>query len=109
MTSLYTVNESDRAFRLLRQMIPGPEMNDYVQRGQLPIFIPNYYRGAFHQHPSTAGRSSQLFNTGTVAWVYRCLVEEMCGLKGEGEGLSIQPDVVRERGGGEVLEQSGVG
>ena len=45
--SLYTIGESDRAFRLLRQMIPGPDLADYRQRGQLPVFIPNYYRGAY--------------------------------------------------------------
>ena len=44
--SLYTVGERDRAFRLMRQMIPGPDPADYQQRGQLPVFIPNYYRGA---------------------------------------------------------------
>jgi len=91
--SLYTVGESNRAFRLLRQMIPGPELSDYVQRGQLPVFIPNYYRGAYHQHPRTAGRSSQLFNTGTVSWLYRCLVEGLFGLRGEGAGLRIAPQL----------------
>ncbi|HEY5915368.1 MAG TPA: NdvB protein [Verrucomicrobiae bacterium] len=89
--SLYKVGENDRAFRLLRQMIPGPESADYLQRGQLPVFIPNYYRGAYRQHPRTAGRSSQLFNTGTVAWFYRCLVEGLFGLKGDRGSLLIDP------------------
>lgn len=91
--SLYTISESDRAYRHLRQMIPGPDQADYLQRGQLPVFIPNYYRGAYHQYPRTAGRSSQLFNTGTVAWVYRCLVEGLFGLKGCAEGLQVAPQL----------------
>ena len=91
--SLYTVGESDRAFRLMRQMIPGPDAADYRQRGQLPVYIPNYYRGAYYQHPRTAGRSSQLFNTGTVSWVYRCLVEGLFGVKGDKQGLVIQPQL----------------
>jgi cellobionic acid phosphorylase len=91
--SLYSIGERDRAFRLLRQMIPGPELADYIQRGQLPVYIPNYYRGAWRQHPRTAGRSSQLFNTGTVSWAYRCLVEELFGLKGDKHGLLIQPQL----------------
>jgi cellobionic acid phosphorylase len=91
--SLYTVGESDRAFRILRQMLPGPDLADYERRGQLPVFIPNYYRGAFREHPRTAGRSSQLFNTGTVAWVYRCLVEGLFGIKGNREGLVIDPQL----------------
>jgi cellobionic acid phosphorylase len=84
---------SDRAYKLLRQMIPGPTKADYLQRGQLPVYIPNYYRGAFYQFPRTAGRSSQLFNTGTVSWVYRCLVEGVFGLQGDGGGLRIAPQL----------------
>ncbi|RSZ59545.1 NdvB protein [Massilia atriviolacea] len=91
--SLYSIGESERAHMLLRQMIPGPQEADYLQRGQLPVFIPNYYRGAHRQYPRTAGRSSQLFNTGTVSWVYRCIVEGLCGLKGDAEGLTIHPQM----------------
>jgi len=91
--SLYTIGESDRAFRLLRQMLAGPDNADYLQRGQMPVYIPNYYRGAYYQHPRTAGRSSQLFNTGTVSWVYRSLIEGTFGLKGCPEGLRIEPQL----------------
>lgn len=91
--SLYTINEADRAYTTLRQMIPGPSEEDYIQRGQLPVYIPNYYRGGWKTYPRTAGRSSQLFNTGTVSWVYRCLVEGLCGLKGEKDGLSVSPQL----------------
>jgi len=91
--SLYAIGEADRAFDALRKMIPGPGLDDYLQRGQLPVFIPNYYRGAYKEYPRTAGRSSQLFNTGTVAWVYRCLVEGLCGLKGDSRGLTVAPQL----------------
>lgn len=91
--SLYTIGETDRAYKLLRQMIPGPSEEDYLQRGQLPIYVPNYYRGAYHQYPRTAGRSSQLFNTGTMAWVYRCFIEGLCGLQGDANGMQIQPQL----------------
>ena len=91
--SLYSIGEGDRAFRLIRQMLPGPDIADYQQRGQLPVFIPNYYRGACRQHPRTAGRSSQLFNTGTVSWLYRCLVEGLFGLRGDKHGLVIRPQL----------------
>lgn len=89
--SLYSIGEYDRAFKLLRQMLPGPSEEDYLQRGQLPIYIPNYYRGAWHEYPRTAGRSSQLFNTGTVSWVYRIFSECLCGLYGDADGLQIRP------------------
>jgi cellobionic acid phosphorylase len=91
--SLYTVGEGNRAYDLLRQMIPGPGEADYLQRGQMPVFIPNYYRGAHREYPRTAGRSSQLFNTGTVSWAYRCFVEGLCGLKGDADGLAIAPSL----------------
>jgi len=89
--ALYQVSDYDRAFRLLRQMISGPKESDLVQRGQLPAFIPNYYRGAVKSLHRTAGRSSQLFNTGTVHWVYRCLIDGLFGIKGCKEGLQISP------------------
>ena len=57
------------------------------------MFIPNYYRGAYQQFPRTAGRSSQLFNTGTVHWIYRCLIDGLFGVKGVRNGLKICPQL----------------
>ncbi|KAF2256561.1 glycoside hydrolase family 94 protein [Trematosphaeria pertusa] len=91
--ALYTISQSDRAYTILRQMIPGPSEEDCIQRGQLPVYIPNYYRGGWKLYPRTAGRSSQLFNTGTVSWAYRCLVEGLCGLRGDKEGLWVRPQM----------------
>jgi cellobionic acid phosphorylase len=90
---LYTVGEKEDAYRLLRKMIPGPDQDDLLQRGQLPVFIPNYYRGAYRQIQRTAGRSSQLFNTGTVSWVYRSLIEGLFGVRGDRKGLRIEPQL----------------
>ena len=89
----YLGGQQDRAYTHLRQMLPGPSEADYLQRGQLPIYIPNYYRGAWREFPRTAGRSSQLFNTGTVSWVYRCVIEGLCGLRGDGDGLVVRPQL----------------
>ncbi|HEY8879165.1 MAG TPA: NdvB protein [Roseateles sp.] len=91
--ALYDAGEGDRAFSALRRMIPGPDRGDYLQRGQLPVFIPNYYRGAHRQYPRTAGRSSQLFNTGTAAWAYRSVIEGLCGLRGDALGLRVKPQL----------------
>ena len=89
--SLYIINKSDEAFSILKKMIPS--LDDVEKRGQLPNFIPNYYRGAYKQFPDQAGRSSQLFNTGTVAWFQRCIVEGLCGLKGVKGELVIHPQL----------------
>jgi cellobionic acid phosphorylase len=83
--------EADRAFDLVKRMIPGPDENDLRIRGQLPAFVPNYYRGAVHQLPRTAGRSSQLFNTGAASWLYRSIIEGVFGLRGCRDGLCIDP------------------
>ncbi|KAI0453841.1 Six-hairpin glycosidase-like protein [Xylaria acuta] len=85
--------EAERAYSVLRKLIPGPSDEDYVARGQMPVYIPNYYRGAWREYPRTAGRSSQLFNTGTVSWAYRCFIEGLCGLRGDAEGLTIRPQL----------------
>lgn len=89
--ALYSIGQADRAYTLLRQMIPGPSEEDYVQRGQLPVYVPNYYRGGWKEMPERAGRSSQLFNTGTVSWVYRSFIEGLCGLRGDADGLRVEP------------------
>lgn len=95
--SLYQLGgQQDRAFKHLRQLLPGPTETDYRQRGQLPIFLPNYYRGGWREFPRTAGRSSQLFNTGTISWAYRCVIEGLCGLRGDSEGLVVQPQLPSE-------------
>lgn len=86
-------DEAERAFGVLRKMVPGPDEADYVQRGQMPVYIPNYYRGAWREYPRTAGRSSQLFNTGTVSWAYRCFIEGLCGLRGDAQGLVVNPQL----------------
>ncbi len=91
--ALFRTGEADRAWQVLRAMLPAPDPADCLQRGQLPVFVPNYYRGAWRLHPRTAGRSSQLFNTGTAAWLYRCLIEELFGLRGEGPALRIAPQL----------------
>jgi cellobionic acid phosphorylase len=87
--SLYQVGEHDLAFDVLKKILPLAENSQ--KSGQLAVFVPNYYRGAYHQYPEQAGRSSQLFNTGTLAWIYRCLVEELCGLKGGNGVLHVAP------------------
>ncbi len=89
--SLYKIEDGDRAFQLLKSMLPGRDREDLLRRGQLPIFIPNYYRGAHKLLPKTAGRSSLMFNTGTVSWYYRCVLEGLVGFKGHTKGASIRP------------------
>jgi cellobionic acid phosphorylase len=89
--ALFQQGESDRAYDLIMRLLPGPDDEDSLRRGQLPVFVPNYYRGAMHQFPRTAGRSSQLFNTGAASWLYRSIVEGLFGLRGSPSGLVVDP------------------
>jgi len=91
--ALFGAGQPDRAYRLLRRMIPGPDPEDYLQRGQVPVFIPNHYRGDWRRRPRTAGRSSQLFNTGTISWFYRILIDGLFGVRGCRQGLRIRPQL----------------
>ncbi len=94
--AMYESGNSEIAFEELRKILPGPCDDDYRQRGQLPVFVPNYYRGAVHQFPRTAGRSSQMFNTGAASWMYRIVTESLFGLRGRPDGLSIRPALPNE-------------
>lgn len=85
--------DADRAFDQVRRMIPNPDSDDFARRGQLPVFVPTYYRGDAQRLPLTAGRSSQLFNTGAASWLYRCLVEGIFGLRGCRDGLRVEPNL----------------
>ena len=79
----------DTALAILKMLIP--DEGSCEQRGQLPNYIPNYYRGAAQLYPSECGRSSRLFNTGTVAWLMRTIIEGICGFQGHKDGLKIEP------------------
>ncbi|AJY45481.1 GH36-type glycosyl hydrolase domain-containing protein [Martelella endophytica] len=94
--ALYHRNEGERAFSVLRRMLTGSNEADIARRGQIPLYVPNYYRGAYYQFPRTAGRSSNLFNTGTASWYYRLVIERLFGLKGDGEGVVIAPQIPAE-------------
>jgi len=91
--ALYQYEEADAAYATLKKMLPGDEIDDQIARGQLPNFIPNYYRGAGDQYSRPAGRSSQLFHTGTVHWYLRCIVEGLFGLRGHFGQLEVSPQL----------------
>lgn len=91
--ALYQIRRSDLAFETLMKSIPGFDENDLRQRGQLPVFMPNYYRGAVDRFPRTAGRSSQLIHTGAASWCYRIVIEYLFGLRGTQDGLLVDPQL----------------
>ncbi|GGA75003.1 cellobionic acid phosphorylase [Neiella marina] len=91
--ALYLAGEGDLAFEYLQQMFPTDCDEDLLRRGQLPVFVPNYYRGAYERYPEHAGRSSQLFNTGSAAWIHRIIVQCLFGFVGNQQGVQLAPQL----------------
>ena len=89
--ALFESGFSQQGFDVISRMLPNQD--DPSQQGQLANYIPNYYRGAYYQFQSYAGRSSQLFNTGTVAWYYKSVVDGLCGIRGFKSGVRIAPQL----------------
>ena len=94
LQALYETGHGETAYPILRSLIPGPDIEDITRREHLPIYIPNYYRGNYHSEQ--AGKTSHLMNTGSLVWIYRCIVEGLLGLKISGNSMMIAPQIPAE-------------
>lgn len=91
--ALYMARRSEEAFQVLRGLLPGAGGNTLERAGQLPLYLPNFFRGP--AAGKTAGRSSHHPGTGTCAWYYRTVIAMLLGLRGEFEGLRLDPQLPR--------------
>jgi cellobionic acid phosphorylase len=92
---LYGYGGSDEAWRNLRRLLPGGTGGHPIEAaGQLPLYIPNFYRGS--QFPEVAGQSSHSPNTGTSAWYLRTVSEGLFGFRPDLKGLRITPQLPGE-------------
>lgn len=87
--ALYACGEGQAAWKTFRNLLPGGPGNPVIQAGQLPLSIPNFYRGP--ASPEIFGKSSHSPTTGSAAWYYRILMEDVFGAKGEFDGLRLKP------------------
>lgn len=87
--ALFAAGEADRGFDALRRLLPGYKDNTLRRTGQLPLYIPNFYRGA--DAGPKAGRSSHAPNTGTASWYYRTAIAMLLGVRAELDGLRLDP------------------
>ena len=71
MYGLYAVGEQDHAYRLLRKMLPGPDIEDIIRRGQLPCSSLTI-TGALQAVPADCRTLQPSVQRRTVPWVYRC-------------------------------------
>ena len=89
--AMFEQNMPEQGFDVLHRMVTN-EQNAEVT-GQLPCYIPNYYRGSRAHSIEHLGRSSHLFNTGTLAWYLKALFEGLAGFKPDATGVVIRPQV----------------
>ena len=62
-----------------------------ARAGQLPLYIPNMFNGPAAGR--TAGQSSRYASTGACAWYYRTAVSMLLGVRGEFDGLRLDPQL----------------
>lgn len=93
--ALYLQRRPDLSFRALRRILPGGRgnPNTVARAGQLPLYIPNMFRGPGAGW--TAGQSSHSPGTGTAAWFYRLAVGHLLGVRAEPGGLRLDPQLPR--------------
>jgi cellobionic acid phosphorylase len=89
--ALYAAGRGEAAFDSLRALLPGPDANALRQSEQLPLYVPNYYRG--NQFPRQARVSSHMPHSGAANWMYRSIVEGLFGLVGTPDGLLVRPQL----------------
>ncbi len=89
----YLTRSPDEAFAVLRPLLPGGRgnPNTVARCGQLPLYIPNMYRGPGAGW--TAGQSSRDPATGTAAWFYRLVIGHLLGVRAEPNGLRLDPQL----------------
>ena len=87
--ALYGNGQGERAWTCFRNLLPGGPHHSIRASGQLPLSVPNFYRGP--ASPGVFGQSSHSPTTGSAAWYYRILMEDVFGAKAEFDGLRLQP------------------
>ncbi len=84
----------DKAYAILRNLIPGTKNNPVSKCQQLPLNIPNCYLEPYNQH--TPGLSTHVYGTGTISWLYLTFITEIIGFKAGPDGFSLKPALPEE-------------
>ncbi len=78
-----------KAYETIIRTLPTNPDNPPEKNLQVPLFVPNYYRGV-KQDPDF-GQSSQFHSTGTSAWILWVAVEYLLGARATAHGLVMDP------------------
>jgi cellobionic acid phosphorylase len=89
--ALYRVRQAEEGFRVLRLLLTGAGSNPTSRAQQIPLYLSTSYRGL--SCGKTAGRASSHWGTGSVAWFYRTAITELLGVRGEFDGLHLEPQL----------------
>lgn len=81
--------DGNALYETIRKTLPTNKENPPEINLQVPLFVSNYYYTK--EDSPNHGVSSRHYGTGTAAWMYRLVVEELCGLKATYGGLRLEP------------------
>ncbi len=90
-----------KAVETLKKIMPDSGKNPSMQSGAEPYVFTNCYA----THPGYYGKSYQSWTTGTSAWAMMGLYEGVMGVKGDYDGLKIEPCFPKEWEYGELTRQ----
>lgn len=102
--SLYQTGETERAYQILRSLVPGAE-GETTSAQQWPIELPAWRFGAWENFPLRTGRTSTTSSSGAAAWLYRSIIEGLFGLQGTREGLQLKPQLPADWQGAKIVRQ----
>jgi cellobiose phosphorylase len=87
------LGRSDQALKYYKTIFPPRLSQNYPNKHDEPYGIASYTNTA----PSgDLGGSGVAWNTGTVCWSYRALLEGFCGVRPDWDGLAIDPRLPSE-------------
>ena len=87
--AMFQAGLADEGWRYLRGILTGAGGNTLKRSGQLPIYLPNFYKGVAVGRD--AGETSHSPSTGTADWYYHTAVAMLFGVRGEFGGLRLDP------------------
>ena len=82
---------ADYAYDTLKKILPQNKYNDYTKSGMEPYALCNMFFGP--ENETRAGEAPMSWITGTSSWVFRAIVEYICGPKAGFEGLVLEPQL----------------
>lgn len=100
------LGEGDRALRLLRMLNPINHAND-PDRSRRYAVEPYVVAADVYNLEGAVGRGGWTWYTGSAAWMYRVILEELLGLKVRGTVLELAPVIPRDWEGFKIQYRHG--